>query len=81
MISYHKYQTDEITIGAIGGGTRVGGNAFWLRGGLLYRVFANQVPTLRTTDYTYTDQIYTVGTNFHGGNNAYVSIVWEATTT
>ena len=41
ILSYNLYDIDEVTIGAIGRGTTDGGNAVWVRGGLIYRFICN----------------------------------------
>lgn len=77
MLTGGNYDDNEITIGAVGAGARHGERCVWLRGGLNYTVIANHAPTLRTTDYTYGDEIYTVGTGLSGGTNAHVNICWQ----
>ena len=84
ILSYGVYSTEEITIGAIGGGTTSGDQCVWLRGGRKYTVYCNKVPTLYYNGYTSNmtntneREIYTVGTNYHGGTNTRVTIVWSA---
>ena len=77
MLTGGNYDDNEITIGAVGAGARHGERCVWLRGGLNYTVIANHAPTLRTTDYTYGDEKYTVGTGLSGGTNAHVNICWQ----
>ena len=45
-----------------------------------YTVIANQTPSLKTSNYTNGEEIYTVGTNIYGGTNTYVSLAWQNTT-
>lgn len=84
ILSYGVYSTEEITIGAIGGGTTSGDQCVWLRGGRKYTVYCNKVPTFYYNGYTSNmsnandREIYTVGTNYHGGTNTRVTIVWSA---
>ena len=80
ILSRNNYSDSEITIGAIGYGQRNGGVAVWVRGGMSYTVIANQTPSLKTSNYTNGEEIYTVGTNIYGGTNTYVSLAWQNTT-
>ena len=80
ILSRSNYSDSEITIGAIGCGQRNGGVAVWVRGGMSYTVIANQTPSLKTSNYTNGEEIYTVGTNIYGGTNTYVSLAWQNTT-
>lgn len=80
VLSRNNYSDDEITIGAIGYGQRNGGVAVWVRGGMSYTIIANQTPSLKTSNYTNGEEIYTVGTNIYGGTNTYVSLAWQNTT-
>ena len=80
ILSYGVYSISEIMIGAIGRGAQDGGTAVWIRGGLIYRFICNQVPYLKTEDYTYSSEKFTVGTNYDGGTNANVGIEWRAKT-
>lgn len=75
---YAVYDAGEITIGSIGMGNRGGMNCVWVRGGMIYRFYSNQTPTLRSTDFTYDSQTFSVGTNKTGGTNVNVTIAWEA---
>lgn len=76
ILSRHNYSDTKITIGSIGRGTQLGGIAVWLRGGMSYTFRSNRVPNLKTSDYTYGAEIYTVGTNLYGGTNTNVNTVW-----
>lgn len=76
IITYGAYTNTEITIGSIGIGNQGGVNCVWLRGGMLYRIRSNANITLHTTDYTNGNEKFTVGTNYYGGSNANVTIVW-----
>lgn len=76
IITYDAYTNTEITIGSIGRGNQGGVNCVWLRGGMLYRIRSNANITLHTTDYTNGNEKFTVGTNYYGGSNANVTIVW-----
>ena len=72
---YGCYENNEITIGCIGRGMHRGAWAIWLRGGIHYTCFSRGVDlSLKTSDYTYDDETYTVGTNYYGGSNSNVSI-------
>lgn len=82
ILEYGCYETNEITIGCIGYGQREGGFAIWLRGGRTYYFYClNATPTLRTSDYTNGSQKFTVGTNYYGGNNKNVAIVFTPQST
>ena len=72
---YACYQNNEVTIGCIGRGIHSGAWAIWLRGGLHYTCFSRDIDlSLHTSDHTYSDETYTVGTNYYGGSNTNVSI-------
>lgn len=72
---YACYENNEITIGCIGRGLHNGAWAIWLRGGLYYGCFSRDSDlSLHTSDYTFGDETYTVGTNYYGGSNTNVSI-------
>lgn len=77
VLSQANYQDEETTIGAIGYGDKQGAVCVWLRGGLQYYFISNRAPSLKTTDYTYGSEIYTVGTALSGGANQGVTIVWQ----
>ena len=79
---YACYDTKEITIGCIGRGTTLGAWAIWLRGGINYTCCTrNATPSLKTSDYTYGDEIYTVGTNYYGGSNTNVETIFTPQST
>lgn len=79
---YGCYQNNEITIGCIGRGIRHGGWAIWLRGGLRYDCWTRDCElSLETSDYTYNDEKYTVGTNYYGGANANVTVIFTPQST
>ena len=73
---YACFDNNEITIGCIGRGVHQGSWAIWLRGGIRYYCFSRDADlSLKTSDYTYGDEVYTVGTNYYGGgSNSCVSI-------
>ena len=72
---YACYENNEITIGCIGRGLNYGAWAIWLRGGIHYTCFSRNADlSLKTSDYTYGNETYTVGTNYYGGSNSNVSI-------
>ena len=72
---YTCYENNEITIGCIGRGAHSGAWAIWLRGGIHYTCFSRDVDlSLKTSDYTYGDETYTVGTNYYGGSNSNVGV-------
>lgn len=82
---YACFSNYEITIGSIGIGITWGGWAIWLRGGLQYNVFTrNAVPELKTSDFVFGDsvsEVYTVGTNYFGGSNTNVNIMFTPQST
>ena len=79
---YACFDNEEITIGCIGRGTHYGDWALWLRGGVRYICYSRSSDlSLKTSDYTYVDEIYTVGTNYYGGANSNVSIVFTPQST
>ncbi len=72
---YTCYENNEITIGCIGRGLHNGAWAIWLRGGLHYTCFSRDSDlSLHTSNYTFGDETYTVGTNYYGGSNTNVGI-------
>lgn len=77
LLSQDTYDNNEITIGSIGIGTRQGGICIWVRGGRTYRVYSNREPLFKSSNYTYGDEIYSVGTNIWGGTNTNVNLVWK----
>lgn len=77
ILSQGNYDDSEITIGAVGYGLREGMTCVWLRGGLTYYFISNRIPTLKTSDYTYGSEVYTVGTALSGGTNKNVYVVWK----
>lgn len=77
LLSQNNYDNNEITIGAIGRGQHDGGIAIWVRGGRTYRVYSNREPVFKSSNYTYGDEVYSVGTNLWGGTNTYVDILWK----
>ena len=81
ILTYKNYDNGEITIGCIGCGQRQSyHHVVWLRGGLNYTIIANYEPTLHTSNYRPTSDdtssIFTVGTNYYGGTNTYVDIMF-----
>ena len=79
---YACFDKSEITIGCIGRGTKTGGWAIWLRGGFNYSCWTRNCElSLKTSDYTYYDEKYTVGTNYYGGTNTSVSIIFTPQST
>lgn len=79
---YACYQNNEVTIGCIGRGNHNGAWAIWLRGGLHYTCFSRNADlSLHTSDYTFGDETYTVGTNYYGGSNTNVSIMFTPQST
>ena len=72
---YTCYENNEITIGCIGRGMHNGAWAIWLRGGIHYTCFSrNSDLSLHTSNYTWGDETYTVGTNYYGGSNSNVEV-------
>ena len=79
---YTCYENNEITIGCIGRGAHSGAWAIWLRGGVRYYCFSRDTDlSLKTSDYTYGDETYTVGTNYFGGSNSNVGVVFTPLST
>ena len=79
---YACYENNEITIGCIGRGLHNGAWAIWLRGGLHYTCFSRDSDlSLHTSDYTFGDEVYTVGTNYYGGSNTNVGIMFTPQST
>ena len=79
---YACYENNEITIGCIGRGIHDGAWAIWLRGGLHYTCFSRDSDlSLHTSNYTYGDEVYTIGTNYYGGSNTNVSIMFTPQST
>lgn len=76
ILHYAVYSDTEITIGCIGTGTQDGVNCIWVRGGRTYRFYCNKTPTLRTSNYTSGNEVFTVGTNYSGGTNSNVTVQW-----
>ncbi len=78
VLSQGNYVDNEITIGAIGCGTKKGEKCVWLRGGISYTILSNFPPSLRTSSYTSTsDEVYSVGSNLDGGTNTSVDTIWK----
>ena len=72
---YACFDNNEITIGCIGRGVHYGAWAIWLRGGIHYTCFSRNADlSLHTSDYTFGDEVYTVGTNYYGGSNSNVEV-------
>ena len=79
---YACYENNEITIGCIGRGIHDGAWAIWLRGGLHYTCFSRDSElSLKTSDYAYGDEVYTIGTNYYGGANSNVEIMFTPQST
>ena len=79
---YACYQNNEVTIGCIGRGVHNGAWAIWLRGGLHYVCYLRDSDlSLHTSNYTYGDEVYTVGTNYYGGSNTNVEIMFTPQST
>ena len=78
ILSQGNYTDTEITIGAIGCGSKKGEKCVWLRGGVSYTIISNHAPTMRTASYTSTsDEVYSVGSNLDGGTNTSVNTIWK----
>lgn len=77
ILGYTCYDNTEITIGCIGGGGSAGRlKCVWLRGGLIYKVYSNFEPTIHSNDFTQGNETYSVGTNYYGGDNRHVVILF-----
>ena len=78
--NYTVYSNSEITIGCIGLGSRGGYNCIWLRGGLNYNFYSNTKPTFYETSWSDGSgdniETFTSGTNYYGGTNTNVSIIF-----
>lgn len=66
--TYNVYDANEITIGCIGYGTHKGNVVVWLRGGLNYTIVANRKPIIYNNGFVSTDEKFTVGPNYFGGD-------------
>ena len=78
---YNCYSSSETTIGCIGMGQEGGMKCIWVRGGLTYYVVSNITPSLKTSNYTNSNEIYTTGSTLHGGTNTKVTVYWTPQTT
>lgn len=81
---YGVFDTNEITIGCIGRGSKDGRVCVWVRGGLTYMILSNRKPTLCTEDTTLGLETFTVGTNYYGGtgnNNVWTIFTPQQTIT
>ena len=79
---YACFDNNEITIGCIGRGTRQGAWAIWLRGGIFYTCFSRDSDlSLHTSNYAYGEEVYTIGTNYYGGSNTNVEIMFTPQST
>lgn len=81
IINYGCYSNSEITIGCIGNGNEEGITCVWVRGGSNYRIWSNRVGSLKTSDYTSGNEIFTVGTGYSGGTNTKVTIYFTPQST
>lgn len=87
ILGYGVYDGNEITIGCIGRGqSSTYDSCVWLRGGMTYMIWANQPPTLHTSDWNDTGtgsscSKFTVGPNYYGGDNIKVSIIFTPQST
>lgn len=78
---YACFDNKEITIGCIGRGIQSGW-AIWLRGGRTYACFSRNCElSLKTSDYAFGEEVYTVGTNYYGGTNINVREVFTPQST
>ena len=79
---YACYENNEITIGCIGRGTQDGTWAIWLRGGIRYFCYTRDSElSLHASGYTFNGEVYTVGTNYYGGANTNVEIMFTPQST
>lgn len=78
---YGVYTPSEITIGCIGAGSRNGSICVWLRGGMNYQFFSNTPATLYPSGFQNGDEVYSPGTNYYGGENSYVDIIFTPQST
>lgn len=78
---YGVYSASEITIGCIGAGSRNGSICVWLRGGMNYQFFSNVPATLYPSGFQNGDEVYAPGTNYYGGENSYVNIIFTPQST
>lgn len=80
---YACFDTDEITIGCIGYGAQNFKNAvIWLRGGTRYYCRTmNTSLTPKTGSYTEGSSTVTSGTNYYGGTNTLINIMFTPQTT
>lgn len=81
ILNYGVYSSGEITIGCIGYGNEGGVICVWVRGGSTYRIISNRTPTLRMSNYTNGNEIFTVGTSTSGGTLTKVTIMFNPQST
>lgn len=86
ILAYGVYSNNELTIGCIGAGTgSTYHSVIWLRGGMNYKIWANQKPTLHTSDWddnsSKDGSKFTVGTNLYGGTNIKTNILFTPQST
>jgi hypothetical protein len=79
VLAYNRYDTNEITIGAIVRGNRGGEKGVYVRGGLAYRIKSNNAPTLRDTQYTNDEEVYPAGVALGGWTGANTTVIWTYT--
>lgn len=54
----------------------------WVRGGMKYKFFCNQTVTAYPTGYTSpAEEVYMPGTNYYGGTNTYITIIFTPQST
>ena len=66
VLEQGAYDVSEITIGSVWRGTQNGVTCVYVRGGYSYTFIVNAVPTLRTSNYTYNNEVYNVSTSRSG---------------
>lgn len=79
LLAEKKFDDTEVTIGAVGGGTKGGTSCIWLRGGKHYQLCTNNTYALRLEGYTTsTGETFSPGPNYDGGTNTNVEILYKA---
>lgn len=78
IYEYELYDNAEINIGCIGMGNRsCYFKCVWLRGGLKYDTWTNNCYLeLKTADFTSSESVFSIGSNYYGGTNDYVQIMF-----
>jgi hypothetical protein len=76
VLSYYKYDSREVTIGAVVCGDHQGEKGIYVRGGLVYRIKCNATPVLHETQYAYVSEVYPSGVAIDNWAGTYTSTIW-----